>query len=109
MHRQQPKLIYDKGKLLKGIIIRHLVLPHCRKDSLSILSEINALLPKDSYLISLMSQYTPCFKAKDHKEISRYVSTFEYRSVMELAEAYDMDGFFQSRDSAAKDYIPDFE
>ncbi len=110
MHRQQPKLIYDNnGKLLKGLIVRHLVLPHCRKDSIRIIDELNSILPSGSYLISLMSQYTPFYKAHEHKEIDRPITTFEYKTVMQRAEKYGMEGFFQSKSSSSEKYIPEFD
>ena len=62
MHRQVAPCRFDgKGKMLKGLIVRHLVLPNCRQDSIAVLDRLAELLPKDDFYISLMSQYTPDF------------------------------------------------
>lgn len=108
-------LFYDKenepGKMLKsGVIIRHLVLPGARKDSMEILRWISENLDKGSYLISVMSQYTPAYKSKDFKEINRMVTTFEYDSVVNEALRLGIDnGYMQNRDSSGKEYTPDFD
>ena len=109
MHRQQPKLVYG-GELLKsGLIVRHLVLPGCRKDSLRVLEELKKLLPTDRFLLSLMSQYTPDFVDREkYPELGRRVTSFEYDSVMNRAIELGFDGFFQSRDSANAKYTPEF-
>lgn len=109
MHRQQPTLQFDGEMLKKGVIIRHLILPRCRKDSLKIIDWMHDNLPKNTYLISLMSQYTPCFKAETFPEINRRITTFEYNSVLNKIIEYNMDGFFQDRNSATLEYTPDFD
>lgn len=108
MHSQQPKLVYEGDMLKKGLIIRHLVLPKCRHDSMRVLDWVYHNLPEKSYLISLMSQYTPAYKSCEYPEINRKISTFEYNSVMDKALEYGMEGFFQERSSATLDYTPDF-
>ena len=108
MYSQQPKLVYEGDMLKKGLIIRHLVLPKCRHDSMRVLEWIYENLPEKSYLISLMSQYTPAYNSCEYPEINRKISTFEYNSVMDKALEYGMEGFFQERSSATLDYTPDF-
>ena len=109
MHRQQPKLVFDGEKLLKGMIIRHLILPRCRHDSMKIMEVIHDTLSDKSYLISLMSQYTPAYKSGKHPEINRRVTGFEYDSVVDKALELGMEGFFQERSSAKSEYTPDFD
>lgn len=111
MHRQQPKPIFGKDGMLKGgLVVRHLVLPGCRKDSVRVLEELAKLLPKESFLLSLMSQYTPDFvDVKKYPELARRVTTFEYESVKKKALELGFDGFFQSRSSATSDYTPNFK
>mgnify|MGYP002514824786 CR=1 FL=1 len=108
MHRQQPQLVW-KGDLLKsGLIIRHLVLPGCMKDSLQILDFLDNHLPKDSFLLSLMSQYTPTENCKQFPEINRRVTTYEYRKVADRAAELGFSGFAQDRRSAKEEYTPPF-
>lgn len=101
----------ETDKMLKsGVIIRHLVIPGARKDSINILKWISNNLEKDSYLISLMSQYTPAYKSSDFKEINRLVTTFEYDSVVNEALKLGIDnGYMQNRSSTGKEYTPDFD
>lgn len=109
MHRQQPKLIWEGDLLKKGLIVRHLVLPGCTQDSLAVLAFLDKHLPKDGFLLSLMSQYTPTPACAAHKEINRRVTTYEYRKVAERAAELGFLGFAQDRRSAKEEYTPPFD
>ena len=109
MHRQQPELIWEGDLLKKGLIIRHLVLPGCVQDSLAVLDFLDKHLPKDSFLLSLMSQYTPTAACASVKEINRRVTTYEYRKVADRAAERGFSGFAQDRRSAKKEYTPPFD
>jgi putative pyruvate formate lyase activating enzyme len=109
MHRQQPKLIYDGNIMKKGLIVRHLILPNCRHDSINILKWLADNLSTDSFMLSLMSQYIPSYKSCEHTEINRKLFTFEYNSVLEKAIKLGIDGFTQDKKSAQLKYIPDFD
>ncbi len=109
MHRQQPKLVFENGLLKKGLIIRHLILPNCRHDSIDIVNWLSENLDSESYLFSLMSQYTPNDNCKLYPEINRRVSTFEYKSVLKIVEEKGINGYSQGRESAIKEYTPDFD
>ncbi|MBO5883008.1 MAG: radical SAM protein [Clostridia bacterium] len=111
MFRQTGSVLIENGIMKKGIIIRHLVLPSCRRDSIAVLERISELLPKDNILVSVMSQYTPEFAIKadtKHKELRRAITSFEYSSVSERAISLGLDGFFQEKSSATSEYTPDF-
>lgn len=99
----------ENGILKKGVIIRHMVLPSHRRDSENVLRKISELYPSDSFLLSLMSQYTPFYKSAEHKEINRRISTYEYNKVAELAYELGFKGFMQERSSAKEEYTPDFD
>ncbi len=101
----------NDGMMTSGVIVRHLVLPGCRQDSIDILNEISQRLPKDSFLLSLMSQYTPdkC-QLENYPELCRKITTFEYNSVVDAAIKLGLDtGYMQARDSAKKQYTPPFD
>ena len=108
MHRQQPQLVWEGDLLKSGLIIRHLVLPGCMKDSLKVLDFLDKNLPKDSFLLSLMSQYTPTENCKQFPEINRRVTTYEYRKVADRAAELGFSGFAQDRRSAKEEYTPPF-
>lgn len=98
----------DNGLIEKGVIIRHLVLPSCRHDSVKVLEEIKKKLPIDNVRLSLMSQFTPDFVDDTFKELKRTITTFEYNYVLGKAIELGYKGFFQQKDSATAEYTPEF-
>ena len=111
MIEQTGGLEYDEhGILQKGVIIRHMVLPGCKEDSIRLLHWINDTLPKGSYLLSLLSQYTPFYKSCEYPEINRRITTYEYNKVLDTAVALGLtDGFMQEKSSAKEEYTPPFD
>lgn len=110
MYGQVGKFEYGAdGMLKKGVVVRHLVLPGARKDSMKALDMLAATLPPSEILLSLMSQYTPEFALDTpYKELHRRVTTFEYNAVLQHALSLGFDGFMQERSSATKIYTPEF-
>lgn len=105
----RPVLDSD-GMLKRGVILRHLVLPGQRADSKAILDWLSTHLSSQDFLLSLMSQYTPFYKAKEMPPLNRRISTFEYRDVLQYALKLGFDnGFMQERSSAKEEYTPDFD
>ena len=110
MLRQVGRPVFDgDGLLTRGVIVRHLVLPSHRKDSIALLRRLAEILSPDDILISLMSQYTPDFALDCSFDcLKRRVTSFEYDSVLREAQALGFDGFMQGRASASAKYTPDF-
>ncbi|MDO4265996.1 MAG: radical SAM protein [Eubacteriales bacterium] len=99
-----------EGEILKrGVIIRHMVLPSLRKDSITVLNLLHDTLPEHHWLLSLMSQYTPFYKAALFPEINRRLTSFEYDSVLKEARRLDLRGYMQARTSAKEEYTPPFD
>ncbi len=99
----------ENGIMKSGVVIRHLVLPGLRRDSMEILNRL-ALLPKDSFVLSLMSQYTPWGELSSFPELNRRVTTFEYNSVVNRAAELGFTlGYTQERRSAKEEYTPAFD
>ncbi len=96
------------GKMLKGIIVRHLVLPGQRKDSIACLRRLAEILPVRDIRLSLMSQYTPDFYLGDDKNLRRKLTTFEYESVRAEALSLGFEGYMQAPSSASAEYTPEF-
>lgn len=113
MYRQVGKYRYSEKEpsiLCGGLIVRHLVLPSCRADSIAVLQRLAEILPPEDILLSLMSQYTPDFAMDTpYKELHRKITTFEYSNVVDVAERLGFDGFIQSRSSASAGFTPDFK
>ncbi|MGN0642117.1 MAG: radical SAM protein [Huintestinicola sp.] len=102
--------VFDgRGMMKKGVIIRHLTLPSHRQDSVRVLEWLHENLPQGSFLLSLMSQYTPFYKSSMYKEINRRISTFEYNYIADKAAEMGFEGFMQERSSAKEEYTPDFD
>ncbi|MFZ5988621.1 MAG: radical SAM protein, partial [Bacillota bacterium] len=110
MYRQVGTPVFDEnGIIKKGLVIRHLILPGLVNESIKILDFIKNNFPDDVY-VSLMSQYTPCYKAEDYPEISRRIIRREYERVLNHFFKLGLkNGYIQERDSAKKEYIPDFD
>ena len=110
MYRQVGEYRYgEDGLLEKGLLVRHLVLPGERKDSMAVLEHLSRILPSDKILLSVMSQYTPEFAMDcEYKNLHRRVTSFEYSSVVDLSEKLGFEGFVQGRGSATSNYTPEF-
>lgn len=98
------------GIMQKGVIIRHLVIPGARRDSFKILDWISKNLPKDKFVLSLMSQFTPAVKSEKYKQLNRRITTLEYNSVVDEALRLGLsNGFMQEKSSAKEEYTPSFD
>lgn len=105
-----PPRFDENGLLQKGVIVRHLALPGGMDDTRAVLEFLAEKLPKGGFLTSLMSQYTPFYRAKEHKVLSRRISTYEYRKAVDLAVELGLtDGYMQQRSSAKEEYTPPFD
>jgi len=111
MIEQTDGIEYDsEGLMIRGVIVRHLVLPGARRDSIGILNWMSANLPRGKYLLSLMSQYTPIQGLGAFPEINRRVTSLEYDEVVSEAIRLGLTGgFMQQRGSADTAYIPPFD
>jgi len=83
MRALSPKDVYEGNKLVKGLIVRHLVLPKHYLNTKLVLNWISKNLGKDT-IISVMSQYTPYYKAFNHRLLSNKLTEDEYNKVINL-------------------------
>ena len=105
MKEYQPNNIYDGDKLIKGVIIRHLILPNHTDDSVNVLKWIKENV-KDP-CISLMGQYVPMYNANKFSDISRRLKPIEYKIVSKVMMDLGLtDGYFQELSSAESSYTP---
>ena len=106
MVRQTGPVQWDGDKVVKGVIIRHLILPGHVDNSLKVLDWIGNTFAPGEVLVSLMRQYTPMGNLPD--PLDRRVSDEEYDEVLSWMYLNDLEGFTQEEDSADKGFIPDF-
>lgn len=105
-----PKCTLDEKGIMKGgVILRHLVLPSHREDSIKILESVAERVDISKLKLSLMSQYTPDFYEGEDKALRRKITTFEYQSVVDRAIELGYDGYIQEKASASKDFTPSFK
>ena len=99
---------FDSDKMIRGVIVRHLILPNFRRDAMKIVDWLHETFG-DEIFISLMNQYTPIYRAAEHKKISRTLTTFEYDSVVEHAANIGVKNcFIQVGKTADAKFIPNF-
>lgn len=98
----------ERGILLKGTMVRHLLLPGCRQDSIEVIKALSRTFRPNEILVSLMRQYTPMYRASEFKELGRRVSTFEYNTVLSVLQSTGFDGYIQEAASATDSYTPEF-
>lgn len=104
-----PPVFDPRGLLRSGVILRHLVLPGHREDSLRLLDWIASTLPRDGFLLSLMSQYTP-YRKLPYPELNRRLSSFEYNKVIDHALDLGLTRTYtQQRTAAKEEYTPPFD
>lgn len=106
---KKPLRMSERGKMLSGCIVRHLVMPLCVSDSKALLKWFVRDLPNDTYL-SLMSQYTPFGNVESFPELSRAVTAREYQAVVQTAFDLGITNLFlQRRSSSTTEYIPKWD
>jgi putative pyruvate formate lyase activating enzyme len=86
MNRQVGVLQTDKqGIALRGVIIRHLVMPNRVAGTEKFVKWVAQALPKSTY-VNIMPQYRVEYKAYEHPEIARGITVQEFLEAMECAE-----------------------
>ena len=106
MVRQVGPVQWQGEKVVKGVIIRHLILPGCVDNSLKVLDWIGENFAPGQVLVSLMRQYTPMGGLP--APFDRRVSDEEYDAVLSWMYLNDLEGFAQEADSATQNFIPEF-
>ncbi|HYA11405.1 MAG TPA: radical SAM protein [Thermodesulfovibrionales bacterium] len=84
MHRQVGDLIIDKGIALRGLLVRHLVLPEGVAGTVGVVKFIAEEISKDTY-INIMDQYHPCYKAFDNLPLNRRLTNKEFEEAVRMA------------------------
>lgn len=104
--------VYDgEGFLQCGVLVRHLALPGQWQDSRAVLHTLARLRGETGvpFVPSLMSQFTPFYKAAEHG-LGRRITTYEYRRVIEEAIRLGLtEGYMQEKSSAREEYTPPFD
>lgn len=98
----------EEGIMLKGMIVRHLILPGCTSDSKKVINYLFERYGHDIF-ISIMNQYTPVTGVELPSELMRSVTNSEYDDVVDYAcELGIENGFIQEGGTVAESFIPIF-
>lgn len=106
MVRQTGPVVWQEDKVIRGTIIRHLILPGHVNNSLKVLDWIGEYFAPGEVLVSLMRQYTPVGNLP--APLNRRVTEEEYDAVLSWMYLNQLEGFTQEADSADRGFIPDF-
>lgn len=109
MARQTGPAVFDENRMMiKGTMVRHLVLPGHTRNSMQVLDWLSHI--KDQVWVSLMFQYTPCGDVSAHKELQRTLTRRECDKVWTyMDELGIVNGYVQDRKSAGTFMIPAFD
>ena len=92
--------------MVRGTIIRHLILPGQVENSLRVLDWIGENFAPGQVLVSLMRQYTPMGGLA--APFDRRVTEDEYEAVLSWMYLNRLEGFTQEAAAADAGFIPDF-
>ena len=106
MVRQTGAPQWQGDKLLRGTVIRHLILPGHVDNSLRVLDWVGENFAPGQVLVSLMRQYTPMGNLP--APFDRRVTEEEYQAVLSWMYLNDLEGFTQEAESADRGFIPNF-
>ena len=106
MVRQTGPILWQGDRVIRGTIIRHLILPGQVENSLKVLDWIGETFRPGEVLVSLMRQYTPV--GVQQPPLDRRITDEEYDAVLSWMFLNDLEGFTQEKEAADKGFIPDF-
>lgn len=101
------ELIYKDGVVVRGLIIRHLVLPNGLSESEEVFKFISSI---DSKIhVSLMSQYFPVNRASKNILLNRSINPTEYYRAIELLDKYGLENGWMQEIESNDFYRPFFD
>ena len=108
MYRQVGDLVLDEAGLARrGLIVRHLILPHGLAGSRQSLAWLAGEI-SPAVTVSIMAQYFPTHRALQFPLLSRTILPSEYAEVAELLDRLGLENGWIQEMGAAENYLPDF-
>ena len=108
MVRQTGFPQWEEHKLVRGTVVRHLILPGQVENSLRVLDWLGDHFKPGEILVSLMRQYTPMEATRDLPPFDRPINDEEYDAVLSWMYLNGLEGFVQEETAADARFIPDF-
>ncbi len=91
MHRQVGDLVIDEtGIALRGLLIRHLILPEDLAGTYDAMKFIAEELSKNTY-VNIMDQYRPCYRANEHPPLNRRITKDEFARAVKIAREFGLE------------------
>jgi len=85
MHRQVGDLVIDdQGLAVRGLLVRHLVLPNDLAGTKEIMRFLAREISPNTY-VNIMSQYYPAYRAWEEVDLARRVTKREYEEAVRVA------------------------
>ncbi|MGE5777475.1 MAG: radical SAM protein, partial [Chloroflexota bacterium] len=97
----------EDGIAVRGLLVRHLVLPNHLENSRRCLRFLKELSP-DTF-VSIMSQYSPQYKAARYPAINRRLTQAEYDEITDYALDLGLENAFVQELESQEQCVPDFE
>jgi putative pyruvate formate lyase activating enzyme len=108
MHAQVGNLVVDvQGRGVRGMILRHLVLPGEVSGTLQTLEWVRDNLPI-TVTLSLMAQYAPLHRGKDFPPLDRTITSKEYDRAVDTAWELGFENVFVQDMGSQESGVPDF-
>ena len=105
-----PYRLDDNGMLVRGVLIRHLVLPGQGENTRAVIDWVSRTFAPGDVLFSLLARYTPCGSLERFPELGRTLTPAEWDDALEALEASEItDGFVQELSAAGEEAIPAFD
>ena len=108
MVRQTGAPQWEGERLVRGTVVRHLILPGQVENSLRCLDWLGDHFKPGEILVSLMRQYTPMEATKNMPPFDRKITDEEYDAVLSWMYLNGLEGFVQEEEAADAQFIPDF-
>ena len=109
MYEQVGKFEIVDDLMVKGVIVRVLVLPGHADDSKNLIKYLHETYG-NNIIISIMNQYTPVEVIDKYPNLNRKVSDEEYEEVIDFAVELGVEiAFIQEGETQDTSFIPDFD
>jgi putative pyruvate formate lyase activating enzyme len=102
-----PLDLDEDGVAMKGMLVRHLVLPNGLSQSEEVLRFLAEELSPD-VAVSLMAQYYPTHLAETNPKINRTIFSGEYKKALDALDKYGIGNGYVQQESSPDNYLPDF-
>ncbi|MBQ2960997.1 MAG: radical SAM protein [Oscillospiraceae bacterium] len=111
MYRQVGAYELDeRGIMQRGMLIRHLILPGEKFNSMDVIDFVADEFPEDSVLFSLMSQYTPPAEGlEDYPELQQTLEADTNSRLIRYMQKRGLSGYWQELSSATEEMLPEWD